>query len=501
MGKTNIVPLYRGVAKKLDKMERSELQMVYQQQKTAMNNWIRTQVIENNRIDILAKEVLGYTVKPFHLKMMQWQFLHPDNLQLVFRGSGKTTICTVTRSIFHIIKNRNIRMLFCSKSKTNSEGFLREVKSQLVGNENLIEIFGEFYDPRKVEKWDNSEIMVLGRTQVAKESTITCVGEDSTITSKHFDIAFIDDLITEENARTSVMRDKTKTYYYKTVLPMMEQPDPNIPHRGEIHRQGTRYHFEDLYGHFEANELKEHTQVIPALDEMGNSPWPEKFPPARFKEIRQNAGLIIFASQYQCSTEEMKGEIFKYDNCIELEDKEFPKTNDLRVFMGTDLASTEKEINDKFAIAVVGIRGNIRKNDFYVYLLDYYLGHLRPTKQPDKFVEFYLKWDPIYAGIESNQYQDSLRQIIKEKHPNFRIYKRQTSKDKISRAWKLAGSVFDNKRMYFRKGVHHEPIENLVLIQPNSKKHWDFFDALDHAIGSAKRRAGKKKKRKSFGLL
>jgi len=861
--KKKVTPIIRGVAKKLDRLERSQLEGVLAQQQAATNEWIRRQVLENNRIDILAKEVLGYDVKPFHLKMLQWQFLHPDNLILAFRGSGKTTSCTITRSIFLLCKNRNLRILLGSKSKGNAEGFLRGIKAHFEHNKKLVDIFGPFFDPRDVEKWDNTEISILGRTTAATESTITCTGEDSTITSKHFDVLITDDLITEENSRTSRMRDKVKTWYYKTYLPLLEPPDPNVPHRGEHHREGTRYHFDDLYGHLEANELKGKTLVIRALDDNENSPWPEKFTPKYFKDIRKKSGLIIFNSQYQChsedtefltnkgwkyfyeidkdnklatynlknnklqyqkpirkinksykgnlvhiksnkvdalvtpnhqmvckpadypskddwdfvdaynlpskvsirtkrvlfpscvdwngkekkifkikqgwrkdrygigiwkeyslekhrpidvemdmflkflgffvtkgstskktrgeisfsqnegivlksmknilksmsidfkeyknkntvrlvfshiwlwgwlrenvktcsydaripriffnlskrqlkilfdtlidgggyiikykkgdsyqytsiskqlvndvmeigfmigydssiskiktrkiykngkvyvqrsdsfrvclrkaigngidpnkqiyevpysgnvvcfktknatlitrrngkilisgncDTEAMKGEIFQYDDCQQIDIDDYPATNTLKIYMGVDLNVTEREINDKFAIAVIGIQGSIKKDDYYCYLLDYYLDFLRPTKHAEKIFEFYDRWSPIKVGIESNQYQDALRQTLKEKRPNARIYKRQVHKDKMSRAWKLS-AIFENKRFYFKKGVHSKPIENLILFP--SEKHRDFFDALDHAVGSAKQRT-RNRTRRSFGVL
>ena len=90
-----------------------------------------------------------------------------------------------------------------------------------------------------------------------------------------------------------------------------------------------------------------------ALDDQGRSPWAEKYPPKWFAEKRRKSGLIIFNAQYQCDTEAMKGEIFQYDDCQRVEDSEIP--NELRVFMGIDLAISEKEAADKFAVVVVGV--------------------------------------------------------------------------------------------------------------------------------------------------
>ncbi|MGW8177874.1 MAG: hypothetical protein ACWGQW_03655, partial [bacterium] len=123
--------------KAIDKAERSELIDLYDHYTSMGDEWLRRQIIRNNRIDILAEAVLGYQVKPFHLAMMRWQFIHNENLQLVFRGAGKSTVCTVTKCIHLLMKNPNLRILLASKTSTHSEAFLKEIKAHLEDNERL----------------------------------------------------------------------------------------------------------------------------------------------------------------------------------------------------------------------------------------------------------------------------------------------------------------------------------------------------------------------------
>jgi len=448
------------------------------------NEWLRKQIIHNDRIDILAVAILGLTVKPFHLALMKFQFEHPDNLQLVFRGAGKSTVCTVTKCIHLLLKDPNLRILIASKTAQNAEGFLKEIKGQFESNARLAEIFGPYYDERKNKKWDAREIEVLPRTSVQKEASITCVGVDGTIVSKHYDVIIADDLVDEDNTRTEYMRDKTQKWYYNTLDPTLEPPDANIAHRGEYHRLGTRYHYADIYGHLIENELKNHHQIVPALSESGQSPWPEKYPPAWFAAKRKKSGLIIFNAQYQCDTEAMKGEIFRYDDCQQLGPSDFPDAKGLRVFMGVDLAISEKDSADKFAIVAVGISAD--RSGYYV--LDYYEGNLRFAAQTSKIIEYYKRWDPIRCVVETQQYQEAQYQNLKDTDPDLRVRPFQQVKDKVTRAMKLS-ALFEDKRVFFRKGVHNLLIEHLVLF-PNYR-YKDLFDALDLAIG-----AGKKKKRR-----
>lgn len=473
--------------------ERSELLHYWKQSRSMGNEWLRRQIIRNNRVDILGGVVLGLDIRPFHRKLMRYQLLHPDNLQLVFRGAGKSTSCTITKAIHLLLKDPNLRILIASKTAANAEGFLKEIKNHFESNPLLEEIFGPYYDARKVSKWDNREIEVLPRTKPNKEASITCVGVDTTIVSKHYDVIISDDLVDEENSRTKNQRDKTRTWYYQTLDPTLEPPDPDVPHRGEHHRLGTRYHYDDLYGHLQANELKEHTNIIPALSPDGRSPWPEKYPPQWFVEKRKKSGIIIFNAQYQCDTEAMKGEIFQYDDCQIIPDVDFPDKSGLRIFMGVDLAIKEKETNDRFAIVVIGVAPD--RTAFYV--LDYFEGQLRFRAQTSKILEFARRWDPIRIGIETNAYQDAQYQNVKAENPDVRLKALNTDTDKVTRAWKLS-SLFEERKVFFRQS-QGLLIEHMVLF-PNHRFK-DLFDAFDLAITASKLRGKRRKRRTEPGVI
>lgn len=486
--------------KAIERAERSELVSLHDHYVSMGNEWLRRQILQNNRTDILATAVLGYQCMPFHLAMMRYQFLHPDTLQLVFRGAGKSTLCTITKAIHYLLKDPNLRILLPSKTSTASEAFLKEIKAHFEENDKLIELFGPYYDPRKVSKWDAGEIEVLPRTSTAKEGSITCIGVGGMAIGKHYDIVLPDDLVDEDNSRTKHQRDKVRTWYYKVLDPTLEPPDSEVPHRGECHRSGTRYHYDDLYGHWIANELKDRHQIIPALDEHGRSPWPEKYSPKWFGEKRKKSGIIIFNSQYQCDTEAMKGEIFQYDDCQIIPVEHIPP--DLRVFMGVDLAISQDSLNDKFAIVVVGI-----DSDKKYYVLDFYENQLRFGQQTGKILEFYKRWDPVRCAIEINAYQDAQYQNLRDNQDlldeydlegaDLRLKGIHTDKDKITRAWKLS-PLFEDKRMNFKPN-QHLLIEHLVLF-PNHK-YKDLFDALDLAIKASRLRKRRRRTRREPGVI
>jgi predicted phage terminase large subunit-like protein len=485
--------------KDLDTADRSQLVDYYRHCRRMSNEWLRRMVIERNRIDILAVAIMELEVLPFHLAMMQFQFAHRESLQLCFRGAGKSTTCTVTKAIHYLLKNPNLRILIASKTSTQAESFLKEVKTHFESNDRLAEVFGPYFDARKVTKWDNREIEVLPRTSKAREGSITCIGFEGMVVGKHYDVILGDDLVDEDNSRTKAMRDKMRTWYYKSLEPTLEPPSAEVEHRGEFHRLGTRYHFDDLYGHLIANELKTHTQIIPALDEHGRSPWPDKYPPEWFAEKRQKAGIIIFNAQMQCDTEAMKGEIFQYDDCQQLDESEWPDVKGLRVFMGVDLAISEKDSADKFAIVVIGVTQD--RSGYYV--LDYFEDQLRFGAQTRKIIEYAKRWDPVRVGLETVQYQEAQAQAVEDTREDdgglndVRLKRINTDTDKVKRAWKLS-SLFENKRVFFRKS-HGLLIEHLVLF-PNHR-YKDLFDALDLAVRASKMKRRRRSRDKEPGVI
>jgi predicted phage terminase large subunit-like protein len=161
--------------------------------------------------------------------------------------------------------------------------------------------------------------------------------------------------------------------------------------------------------------------------------------------------------------------------------------------MGVDLAITQKDSADKFAICVLGM--DKFKNR---YVLDYLDKHLRFGEQTRAIIDFYEKWKPIRVCIETNAYQDAQYQHLKDDYDtDMRLKPVNQLKDKITRAWKLE-PFFENRKMFFRKGGNmHLMVEQLVLF-PNYR-YKDLFDALDLAVRASVYK--KKKARKEPGLI
>jgi len=440
----------------------------------------RKAVLGKGRMDVLASHVLGYQVRPSHLELIRFQSQAAETcLQLAPRGYGKSTILTVTRAIFEIIRDPNIRILMASNTQLQAEVFLREIKFHLEHNPRVREYFGTF---ASADKWDTREIVVATKTSSAKESTITCVGVCGAVVSRHYDLIIADDMVDEENSRTELQREKVRIWWYKTLLPCLE-PD------GRLYILGTRYHYLDLYGYLIKNEYENRHQVIRAIGEDGSTPWPEKFSLEWLEERKKQSGSIIFNAQYQNDTSLMKGDIFR-EQWFRFYDTQ-PDWPGMEFFVGCDPAATRREsilskgkADSDWWTIVVGARdcqGDKPSTDIYVKEL--WRGRCTKEEYLTKLKEVNQHYKPRRVVIETVAAQEYLAQDAEKFMPVRRL---ERTKDKVARAYWLQ-AFFENGQILFP--AKHlagdytlwQALLDELLLFPQAE-HDDLFDGLQTMV-------------------
>ncbi|NQU08509.1 MAG: hypothetical protein HQ583_08105, partial [Candidatus Abyssubacteria bacterium] len=337
--------------------------------------------------------LLGCEVAPVHERMAG--AAGPDrSLVLAPRGFGKSTLLSVVRCIFEIVRSPDVRILLASSTQAQAEAFVREVRGHMERNSIFRILFGDLVGP----KWTDRQLIVGKRRRIAKEPTIFATGVGGALVSRHFDVVICDDVVDEENSRTESRRQKLRTWFFKVLLPCLE-PD------GRLSVLGTRYHYRDLYGHMIESGFMPSATVIRAIDAEGKSPWPEKFSVKRLEQIRREAGTVIFNAQYQNDTETMKGAVFK-DKWLQFYDA---APQSLRIFQGVDLAIATHAGADFFSIVTVGV--DEWRN---IYVLDCYKARLSFLQQTAAILERFERFDPIKVAIESNAYQAAQVERVRE---------------------------------------------------------------------------------------
>ena len=86
-----------------------------------------------------------------------------STLDLAPRGFGKSTVGDVDYCITRILRDPNIRIRIGSKTQTQAEAFLKEVRTHFEQNEDLIRIFGD-WKTSKDNVWNDREFTVNKRS-------------------------------------------------------------------------------------------------------------------------------------------------------------------------------------------------------------------------------------------------------------------------------------------------------------------------------------------------
>lgn len=439
---------------------------------------------------LVCTYVTKRSVQGLHKSLISNISSNKSTLDLAPRGFGKSTVGDVDYCITRILREPNIRIMIGSKTQTQAEAFLKEIRTHFEQNTDLIRIFGD-WKKSKDNVWNDREFTVNKRTMIKKEATVTALGASGAVISKHFDIIIGDDLVGLENARTERQRASLKEWFYSSLTPTLE-PD------GEIHILGTRYNPLDLYedliksGNYSVNVQR----AIQIVDGKECSLWEDKFSLETLKQRRAESGKIIFNMQYQNDTELAKGKIFKAQYFKYYEeyklDYDFQtakvriKTTEgvdtwikVRVYMGADLAISERENsdNDYFVLMMIGV-----DEDRNVYVLEYVKERLSFNAQLNTIISYGRDKYPMVerVGVETVSYQKALAQELR-RLSLLPIINVNTSKDKVTRAMRRSAN-FENGKVFFRDGM--DDLEECLLLFPEVD-HDDLFDALDFAMSMA----------------
>jgi phage terminase large subunit-like protein len=468
---------------------------------------IRRFILANSRLDILVK-FLGYDLRDHHAAYAEYmrrvrQRKRKRGLLLAPRGSGKSTICNTCYVVLRLLQDPNLKILIGSRTMEQAMAFLSAIKGNFE-KEQVIEVFGDMRGP----KWDEKAIDIVGGDRGHKEHSIHVAGADGSVVSKHFDIIIADDLVEEKNAKTELQRETVRKFFYKSLLPCLKSG-------GELWVLGTKYHPEDLYTHLDEKDLtfKNSIVVFPGVfdKETGEmvdlvqredgtfevpehaTVWdPEGFPEEEVCSRRAGMTQGDFESQYQNRSDMLRGDFFDADTFQYYTEspKQLIRQYDLAVWTGVDLAISESDQADEFAIVTVGIE----RATMHVYILDYLSGRFDFDKQMDLVEENFANWDPVHTFIETNAYQAALQQSVVKHFPEVRSFPLITTKDKVTRALSLS-AYYKLKRVYHRKN-RSAKLEGQLTAFPHRKLK-DIFDALYFAVWGAVRggRRGRRRKK------
>jgi len=286
---------------------------------------------------------------------------------VAFRGSGKSTLITLSYVIWSIIgKQQKKFVLILGHTAYQAKTYMKNIKEELETNELLQTDLGPFQEE---DEWRAFSLVIPNYN-----ARITCASYEQGIRGlrhRQFrpDLIICDDVEDLESVKTLESRDKTYNWLTGEVIPAGDQNTKLIV-------VGNLLHEDSLIMRIKKNisdgMLDGIFRTYPFVNNNGNIAWPGKFPTEKeIKDERQKIGsesawqreymLKIIPNTEQVIHPEW---IHYYDTLPDIEDKK----NDYRyTATGVDLAISTKETAHYTAMVSVRVYGSGK--DIKAYIL------------------------------------------------------------------------------------------------------------------------------------
>ena len=161
-----------------------------------------------------------------------------DKTLQAHRGSYKTTCVSIALSLI-IVLLPNLRILFMRKTDTDIKEIVSQVKKILLSEQMRYFVKTIYGVDLKLKVATANEISTNLTNDPRGTSQLVGIGMGSSITGKHFDRIFTDDIVNVQDRISKAERDRTKVAY---------QELQNIKNRGgRIFNTGTPWHKDDAF--------------------------------------------------------------------------------------------------------------------------------------------------------------------------------------------------------------------------------------------------------------
>ena len=299
----------------------------------------------------------------------------------------------------------------------------------------------------------------LGNIKNSKGGQRFTTSTTGTVTGMHGDIIINDDPNSPQSIYSEASREEARIFVNE-VLPSRKT---NIRRSYTITSQ-QRLHNEDVTGVILEQGGKLEHIVVPAINEKGESFFPERFPLDYLQQMKVRLGTVSFNAQYLQSTQDAQGGIIKKEWLIEDKTKE----QQLIYFIDSAYGGKDADYN-----AILGVY--VENNNLYLHSLE-----INQLEFPDLIKNLKIiipNNSKVY--IEGKASGKSIIQTLK-RGSNFNLIELQVKDSKIVRKHAVspyfeAGRIIINEKIRYKQ----ELIEQLIF---DNTKNDDILDTIMHAI-------------------
>lgn len=396
---------------------------------------------------VFAREVLGLDLLDPEIHGPIAEFLTGPGLRKVIqlpRQCYKSSLCAVAFPLWLLAKGKapsvrgiageDLRILVASSTQPLAEAFLREASAHIERSDLFKALYGELRDPRR---WSQSKKTIRGREAKWKEASLTAVGRGTALTGGHYDVAILDDVVSELDRDSDTERAATLSWY-RALLSV-------VCHDGLVVLIGTRWHASDLYAHLleelnpqlaEAGKAPYMSIVRPAYKDDGEPAFPNILGRGKLEALRVELGSLAFSAQYELRPLPAEATLFSESELRYYDD--LPEGCTYFGYLDPSLGRTKRADYSAFVVIARDPAG-------LLYLVEADLQRRAPERLKTDIVAHFGRYPFERVGIETNAFQEILAldieaDLARAGHPH-RLVRVNHSADCISRVQAAQGRI------------------------------------------------------------
>lgn len=398
---------------------------------------------------------------------------------VAFRGSGKSTIMTVSYPIWAILgKQQKKFVVILSQTQNQARTHLTNIKREFESNELLRKDYGPLEE--ESDEWGTSALML----PKFNARIIAASSEQSIRGIRHGayrpDLIIADDVEDMNSVKTREGRNKTYDWFTGEILPLGDQNTKLITVGNLLHEDSLLMRLREK---IEAKTMTGVFKKFPLITQGSKCLWPGKYPDAKalLEQEKMVGNHIAWQREYLLNIIPDEDQIID-PRWIQYYDELPAKNRDneyLNTFVCVDLAISEKSSADCTAIVVIHVYGYETKDRKY-YIDKRFVNKRMTFQQTLETVQgiyYGFNTNPhqnILLLVEKVAYQDAAIQVFE--HNNLSVKGIGIRSDKRSRL-STASMLFEQGRVFFPKDGSCAPIAQ-QLIGFGVEKHDDLVDAV-----------------------
>jgi len=400
---------------------------------------------------------LPLAMPDFHRDWYYYRVRYQDYMNMGPRDHAKTTVNAVNSTVWELVMDRNLCFFIIFSTLEVAKLVMKPIKTHLSTNEKIVQTFGVFnparlpVDERKVDlDWSKVSITIQRDDPGVKDPSVAVAGAGNNVLSRRADRLIADDMITQLVARSEAESETLDTWFWNDVYPVVKEDGQTVI-CGTLYGRGDFYH--DILDKSTDNGGVFHCYVGDAIvdDSRDQVLWPERWSYAALMRRKLTLGSVKFNRNYRNIVLDdsdspfpmifFKGGVHPesgviYPGCYDTNltlgggyvDGLSGRPTSRRFKMvtgGVDPAMSFSKRAKYFAMVTLGLGYNN-----LIYVLNIVHGKYTFVAQKRVLVDEFARFGHRAILVETNAYQDALREGALEDYPALPLFSWKTTSGK-----------------------------------------------------------------------